>query len=183
MMSASSCAISSTSSGSASAATSRSSGRTSRTPSRRFGPGLRRSSSLPGVISAHAGALERHGVLSRAGARSLYDPGVLRALLVVTCLFGCKKKEREMATELPPTPSTGHSITHFKDASEAVAEGSGTASAGSGSAAVPVDAEPVKGMPAYRDPDGRVHGPGGPVNMGKGANCDAEHDHCMRDGV
>jgi len=130
------------------------------------------------VISAHADALERHSVLSRAGALSLYDPGVLRGLLIVVALMGCKQKERQMATELPPTPSTGHSITHFKDASEAVAEGSGSAEAGS---AQPIDA-PLA-MPAYRDPDGRVHGPGGPVNMGKGPNCDAAHDHCMRDGV
>ena len=86
------------------------------------------SSSHPGVISAHAGARERHGVLSRAGASFLYDPGVLRALLIVTCLVGCKKKEREMATELPPTPSTGHSVTHWKDAGEQVAESSGSGS-------------------------------------------------------
>ena len=135
------------------------------------------------MISARSGVRDRHAVLSRAGACSVYDPAVLRALLIVTCLVGCKKKEREMATELPPTPSTGHSITHFKDASEAVAEGSGAESA-NGSAPVVADAaEKVSGAAAYRDAEGRVHGPGGPVNMGKGHDCDAEHDHCMRDGV
>lgn len=135
------------------------------------------------MISAHGSARERHGVLSRAGASSLYDPGVLRALLIVTCLVGCKKKEREMATELPPTPSTGHSITHFKDASDPVGEGSsGSAATASAGSAVPVDAPPLA-KPAYKDAEGRIHGPGGPVNMGKGPDCDAAHDHCMRDGV
>ena len=87
------------------------------------------------MISARRAARERHGVLSRAGASSLYDPCVLRALLIVTCLVGCKKKEREMATELPPTPSTGHSITHFKDASEPGGEESASGSFASASAA------------------------------------------------
>jgi hypothetical protein len=114
----------------------------------------------------------------------MYDPCVLRALLIVTCLVGCKKKEREMATELPPTPSTGHSITHFKDASDPPEENgsAGTASANAAST-TPIDAAPVSGAAAYRDSDGRVHGPGGPVNLGKGHDCDAAHEHCMRDGV
>jgi hypothetical protein len=111
----------------------------------------------------------------------VYDPGVLlRSLLIVTALAGCKKKEREMATELPPVPSSGHSVTHFKDAHE---DGSGDlAAAGSDAGAIDA-AEKVSGAPAYRDPDGRIHGPGGPVNMGAGAQCDASRNHCMRDGV
>lgn len=92
-----------------------------------------------------------------------------------------------MATELPSTPSSGHSVTHLKDAPEA--EGSGeVVSSGSPShvpidAADSVDAAPKiggNGQPAYRDPDGRIHGPGGPVNMGSGPKCDAEHNHCQR---
>lgn len=79
-----------------------------------------------------------------------------------------------MATELPPTPSTGHSITHFKDASEVAEEGSGSASL--------ADASQVT-KAAYRDPDGRVHGPGGGINMGRGPDCDAAHDHCLREGT
>ena len=97
---------------------------------------------------------------------------------------GCKKKEREMATELPSTPSTGHSVTHFKDApeaegsAEAVATGSAPAPPGD-----PIDAAPKQGgngQSPYRDSDGHVHGPGGPVNLGSGPNCDAEHNHCQR---
>lgn len=36
---------------------------------------------------------------------------------------------------------------------------------------------------AYRDSDGRVHGPGGPVFMGRGEPCDAARDHGLRPGV
>lgn len=39
------------------------------------------------------------------------------------------------------------------------------------------------GTAAYRDSDGRVHGPGGPVFMGHGEPCTAKLDHCMRPGV
>jgi len=89
-----------------------------------------------------------------------------------------------MASELPSTPSTGHSVTHFKDAPEGsvevVATGSGPTAIDAGD---PVDAAPKQGgngQPAYRDPDGHVHGPGGPVNLGTGPNCDSEHNHCQR---
>ncbi|HSN29824.1 MAG TPA: PASTA domain-containing protein [Kofleriaceae bacterium] len=34
--------------------------------------------------------------------------------------------------------------------------------------------------PAYRGDDGRVHGPGGPVFMGKGEPCTAKRNHCLR---
>jgi hypothetical protein len=70
-------------------------------------------------------------------------------------------------------------------------EGSGSAKAhaavGSGSdeAAEIPDAKPGQvvggnGSPAFRDPQGHVHGPGGPIFMGHGVDCDAAHDHCMR---
>lgn len=35
-------------------------------------------------------------------------------------------------------------------------------------------------MDAYRDDDGRVHGPGGPVFMGRGEPCTAARDHGLR---
>ncbi|HSN27886.1 MAG TPA: hypothetical protein VLT45_16470 [Kofleriaceae bacterium] len=79
-----------------------------------------------------------------------------------------------MATELPATPSTGHSVTHIKDASEGSAA---MATAGA------VDAAPKvggNGQPAYRGDDGHVHGPGGPVFIGEGPMCDASIDHCQR---
>lgn len=39
------------------------------------------------------------------------------------------------------------------------------------------------GSPPYYDDEGHLHGPGGPVFMGKGPECNAERDHCMREGV
>jgi hypothetical protein len=104
----------------------------------------------------------------------------------LVCGAGCKKK-REMATELPATPSSGHSVTHLKDSPDV--EGSGGAvGASAGSAAIDaggeaIDAAPKvggNGQPPYRDDEGRVHGPGGPVYTGKGPSCDPDHNHCQR---
>jgi hypothetical protein len=39
------------------------------------------------------------------------------------------------------------------------------------------------GSPPYYDDEGHIHGPGGPVFMGRGPECNAERDHCMRPGV
>lgn len=39
------------------------------------------------------------------------------------------------------------------------------------------------GEPARWDDNGHPHGPGGPVFMGRGPQCSAERDHCMRPGV
>ena len=109
--------------------------------------------------------------------------------MITSCLIGggCKKK-RELATELPSTPSSGHSVTHLKDAPDA--EGSGSAvQVAAGSAAPAIDAaDPAStapkvggnGQPAYKDPDGRIHGPGGPVYTGDGPTCDDSHNHCQR---
>jgi hypothetical protein len=50
----------------------------------------------------------------------------------------------------------------------------------------PPDKKPTlggDGSPAFMDNDGHPHGPGGDVYMGRGADCDAAHDHCMRPGV
>jgi hypothetical protein len=54
--------------------------------------------------------------------------------------------------------------------------------------ATPPPASPAKhwggnGAAPYRDGDGRVHGPGGPVFMGKGESCTANLDHCLRPGT
>ena len=37
------------------------------------------------------------------------------------------------------------------------------------------------GSPPYNDDDGHLHGPGGPVFMGRGGECTAERNHCQRD--
>ena len=54
-------------------------------------------------------------------------------------------------------------------------------------ASPPPSSEPKRhggnGAAAYRDGDGRVHGPGGPVFMGRDEPCTAKLDHCMRPGV
>jgi hypothetical protein len=39
------------------------------------------------------------------------------------------------------------------------------------------------GAPPYVDDEGHLHGPGGPIFMGKGVECNAERDHCLRPGV
>lgn len=44
-------------------------------------------------------------------------------------------------------------------------------------------ADAGNGDPPYRDGDNRVHGPGGPVFMGKGAPCTDKLDHGLRPGV
>ena len=52
---------------------------------------------------------------------------------------------------------------------------------------VPIDAVAPKfggnGAPPHRDADGTVHGPGGPVFMGEGPDCDADRNHCLREGT
>lgn len=131
------------------------------------------------------GARYGHGVLSRAGNVPLYDVGV-RALVIALCLVGCKKHQAEEAPPEPPAePSRGHSITHFKDA--AVAEDAAEAAGEDGGAADAQTADAAvfggNGSPAYRDEQGHVHGPGGPVYMGRGVPCDASRNHCMREGV
>jgi hypothetical protein len=39
------------------------------------------------------------------------------------------------------------------------------------------------GDPPYIDDEGHLHGPGGPVFMGRGPECNAEADHCLRESV
>ena len=95
-------------------------------------------------------------------------------------------------------PPSGRSVTKVKDGDEdgsgegrlaKAATGSDGSAAGSdtGSGSAGSDAEPKKfggnGAAPYYDDEGHLHGPGGPVFMGKGPECNAERDHCMRDGV
>jgi len=107
---------------------------------------------------------------------------------------GCdklRKKHEDASTSgsgSAEPPKTGHSVTKLK-ADAGTGSGSGSAHAGSahaGSAQGSAHAEHLMGgdgSPSYRADDGRVHGPGGPVFMGRGVQCDAAHDHCLRDGV
>jgi hypothetical protein len=122
-----------------------------------------------------------------------------RLLLLVSAsvLFvGCDKLRKKHEPDPEPAgsgsaaPSTGHSVTHLKEdgdtgsgagSAHASASGAGSGSgSGSGHAAHLMGGD---GSPSMRADDGRVHGPGGPVFMGRGVDCDAPHDHCLRDGV
>lgn len=120
----------------------------------------------------------------------------MRALAIVLLLAGCNKKEA--APEPDPVPTTGargHSVTKIAGSGseetptetpteKTVEQGSATATA-----AVAVDAGAVdavvdnKDKPAYRDDQDRVHPPGGPIYMGRGADCTPERDHCLRAGA
>jgi len=91
----------------------------------------------------------------------------MRIVPLVILALACNKPKK-----------VGHSVTKVKDSDEPT-KGSGSA----GSAAAPPDAASTiggNGQAAYRDGQGRVHGPGGPVFMGRGADCDVSKDHCMR---
>jgi hypothetical protein len=113
-------------------------------------------------------------------------------LLIVPLLCACKKPKKDPEPEPPPgPPKVGHSVTKMHG-SDDEGSGSGSGSAGSGSAGSAVAATPDappgsvvggNGAPAFRDAQGRVHGPGGPVFMGRGVDCDAAHDHCLRPDV
>jgi hypothetical protein len=119
---------------------------------------------------------------------------VIVACASLTAISGCDKlrKKHEPPAETGSgsagPPPVGHSVTKLKD-DAGTALGSGVngpqntephVGSGSGSAAHMVGGD---GSPPHRNDDGQVHGPGGPVYMGKGIDCDASHDHCLRDGV
>lgn len=103
-------------------------------------------------------------------------------LIVVWFAFavGCKKKEPEPeAAPAPSTPSVGHSRTSVSD------EAASAGDEAPGDAGEVADAQLYggNGKPAFRDEQGRVHGPGGPIFMGRGVECTDKIDHCLRPGV
>jgi hypothetical protein len=132
-----------------------------------------------------------------------------RLSIVLLLLVACKKKEEPPPEEPMPmgTAPSGHSVTKIKDPSEEPDSGSGNGTAAGGGrfeklgsagatnddnvkatnakldAGVDAASTAGDGSPAYMDDEGHLHGPGGPVFMGRGAECNAERDHCMRDGV
>ena len=120
-------------------------------------------------------------------AMRLTSSWVAVAALAFAAAASCKKKD-EPPPPPPPSgsakPSSGHSHTHLKGSGEFddEADGSGATADGSGSgSAAPADAGE---QPAFRDDDGRIHGPGGKLFIGRlPYKCDGAHDNCMRDGV
>lgn len=111
------------------------------------------------------------------------------AIAVCLTLVGCNKKEPEAeAVETPAAPSVGHSKTKVVAADDPGSEPSGdhgTAAEVPGDAGETADGPLYggNGQPAQRDASGRVRGPGGPVYMGRGPDCNHERNHCLRDGV
>src|SRR5688500_15514134 len=114
----------------------------------------------------------------------------MRWVAVLLCFtIACKKKDAEPApAAAPTTPSVGHSKTELKDDPGDHGGGGGhskTGEAPGDAGGEPADAQLYggNGSPAYRDERGRVHGPGGPIFMGRGVECTDQIDHCLRDGV
>lgn len=111
--------------------------------------------------------------------------------IVVWLVLGCKKKEPEAEpAPAPATPAVGHSRTKVAEEASAEPAGGETGAAREATQAATGDAAVAdaplyggNGKPAYRDADGHVHGPGGPIYMGKGPDCTDKIDHCLRPGV
>lgn len=105
-------------------------------------------------------------------------------LIVVWFAFavGCKKKQAEPeAAPAPSTPSVGHSSTQVS--AEAETEHHAAEAPDDAGAVADAPLYGGNGKPAYRDEQGHVHGPGGPVYMGRGVECTDKVDHCLRPGV
>lgn len=125
----------------------------------------------------------------------------MRQIAFVLLLLACNKKEAPPEPEpVPTTGARGHSVTKLKEQGseetpEQPREGSGSTTvtaaataeihAGTGNQPAEIDAGAVdnKNKPAYRDDQNRVHPPGGPIFMGRGADCTPERDHCLRAGA
>lgn len=126
---------------------------------------------------------------------------MLRVSFLVLILFAACKPKQEPEPEPTPSgpPARGMSVTKMEDPGEETDDGgagrlenaSGRAGGSEGptasgaSDAGTVDAARFggDGSPAHRDEEGRIRGPGGPVFMGRGDECNAERDHCLREGV
>lgn len=118
-------------------------------------------------------------------------PVIIASSLLVLA-SGCDKLRKK--SEPAPEPgagsevphASGHSVTKLKELDAGTPHGAGS------NATPTINNVPIKngghmmggdGGPAVRADDGRIHGPGGPVFMGVGVDCDAAHDHCLREGV
>ncbi len=123
----------------------------------------------------------------------------MRSFVILACVLvvgsGCDKLRKKADPDPEPVtagssgpPKVAHSSTKLKgSATGGATDRDGGGSARGSAAAAGSDHAPHNmggdGSPAFRDNDGKVHGPGGPVFMGRGVDCDAAHDHCLREGV
>lgn len=110
--------------------------------------------------------------------------------VVIGFVVACKKKvEPEPDPEPSKAGTSGKSVTHVAEPEE-----TGSDMLAKRAAAREAEQEKDKaagerklyggdGSPPYRDDQGHLHGPGGPVYMGKGPDCTDKIDHCLRDGV
>lgn len=115
------------------------------------------------------------------------------SFVVLGLVVACKKKpEPEPEPEPSKAGTSGKSVTRVEEPEEP--EETGSDMLAKRAAARQADAEKEKadgerklyggnGSPAYRDDRGHVHGPGGPIYMGKGPDCTDKIDHCLRDDV
>jgi hypothetical protein len=131
---------------------------------------------------------------------------MVRLSILMLLVIACKKKEEPAPDPMPVGEAPrGHSVTKIKGSgAEEAADPTADAAQGRfeqlGSAGeakavdnnvvakdakldAGVDAPKADKSAAYMDDEGRIHGPGGPVFMGRGADCDATRDHCLREGV
>lgn len=103
-------------------------------------------------------------------------------LIALWFVVACKKKQPEPEPDPAPTaPSSGHSRTHVSD--EAANDHGADEAPGDAGEVADAQLYGGNGKPAFRDEQGRVHGPGGPIFMGRGVDCTDKIDHCLRPGV
>ena len=112
----------------------------------------------------------------------------MRSLVIastVLALCGCKKAEPPADPDPPPTgvAKVGHGTFKTHGTDNGGSDSAGTAATTDPPAAADAQQDEDVGKPPYRDDSGHIHGPGGPVDMGSGPDCDASRNHCMRKGV
>lgn len=117
----------------------------------------------------------------------------MRAFAIVLVLAACNKKETPPEpVPVPTTGARGHSVTKIASSgSEETPTETTTEKPAEKPAEKPVEAAAVavdaavddKNKPAYRDEEGHLKPPGGPVFMGRGEDCTPQRDHCLRAGA
>lgn len=121
---------------------------------------------------------------------------MVRLSILLLLVTACKPKQEAEPEPAPSgAPARGMSVTKMNDPSEETEDGGAGRLENAGgregsTASGPTDAGTADarlfggdGSPAHMDDEGRIRGPGGPLFMGHGEECNAERDHCMREGV
>jgi hypothetical protein len=106
----------------------------------------------------------------------------MRRLVIVLALgTSCKKNNEPPTDPVAATPSRGTSVTNLNDLEKKPKGGNG--SGGPTDGGITGDAQRFggNGSPPYIDDEAHLHGPGGPIFMGRGDECNAQRNHCQRD--